>query len=142
MRENNSNLVSEIEKYRSLKGFRGSKRLKYKVGDDDVTRAERWLGKMIHEMRTGEWKHYKINYGSLGKRKQGGAKVAKKVSTKSVEEKKMCLEEVDQLDTHNWEQFLRERFTAVIARPWKWGSDLDLTNCAWKQNDDGYIFIE
>jgi hypothetical protein len=142
MRENNSHLISEIDKYRSLQGFRGSKRLKYKVGDEVVTRAEEWLSKMINDMRTGSWKHYKINYGSLGgKRKLVGGKMRKKVSTKQVEEKSLSLEQVDQLDTRDWEQFLQKRLTLVVLRKWNWGTNLDLSECHWKENDDGYIFV-
>jgi hypothetical protein len=71
MREAKSDLVVQLEGFRSLKGFRGKKRMQYKVGDDDVSRAERYLRKVIREMRRGDWTHYKINYGSLGKRKKG-----------------------------------------------------------------------
>src|ERR1700722_5489155 len=141
MKQCRSNMTTELEKFRSLRGFRGKKRLKYAVGDEAVTRAEKWLGKMIHEMRAGTWQHYKINYGKLGKRRHGEMKARKKVSSKTIEEKSMCLELVEQLNSRNWEQFLRSQLMKVVHRPWMWGSTLDISTFPSRQSDDGYVFL-
>jgi hypothetical protein len=68
-------------------------------------------------------------------------KVAKKVKVRDKEEKDMCLEPVEQLNTRKWQEYLQVRLSKVVKRPWHWGKDLDTSVCPLKAGDDGYIFL-
>jgi hypothetical protein len=141
MLDTTSTLKNEIARFKSMKTWTSSKKMKYEIGQPTVQAGIDWMLNLVDELMAETFQHYQLTGKNPKKRGRppgaknlapGEVKVKPKlawseynVATKADEERKKEIQDVAVLYEFDWVSYARDNIASMLKRQWRTGKNFD-----------------